>query len=88
MNVDGNNVNHNNNYRFETGIGPVTDRVLSSVLSTLNRNDFRTLVTDKIMDPITNAVNEKIKPYVYTSIIMYLILLVLLIYAIILLKKK
>lgn len=86
MDVERSNIN--DNYHFETGIGPVTDRVLSSVLSILTRNDFKTLITDKVMDPITNAVNEKVRPYIYTSIIMYLVLLALLIYIIILLRKK
>jgi len=81
-------VDHDNNFKFNTGIGPITDRILNSILDRLATDSFREKLTDKIVDPITNIINQKIKPYVYISVTMYLIVIILLIVIIYLLVKK
>ena len=82
---DNNNINNN---KFETGIGPVTDRLLGTVIDRLTNSDFREILTDKIVDPITEIINRKIRPYVYVSIGLYTVVIVLLIIIIYLLMKK
>lgn len=82
------NGNYENNYRVETGIGPLVDKVLNTILDRITSDNFREQLTNKIIDPVTNVVNEKIKPYLYISIILYLVLVVLLTIIIYLLVKK
>lgn len=74
--------------RFETGIGPMTDRVLNMIVDRLTSGNFKEILTDKIVDPITTVVNDKIRPYIYISIILYLILVGLLLVIIYLQVKK
>lgn len=77
-----------NNFKFETGIGPMTDRILNSVLDRVTSGNFKEKLTDKIVDPVMLSINNKIRPYVYTGIILYAILVILLIVIIYLLVKK
>ncbi|XWV25241.1 hypothetical protein QJ856_gp0531 [Tupanvirus deep ocean] len=80
--------NHYDQNRFETGIGPVTDRLLGTLLDKLTGGDFKDILTDKIVDPITEIINRKVKPYVYISIGLYIIVIILLALIIYLLIKK
>jgi hypothetical protein len=76
------------NPRFSTGIGPMTDRLLNTVFEKLSSDNFRQNLEDKIIDPITDVVSKKMRPYIYTSIVLYIILLILLIAIIVLLIRK
>ncbi|AGC01860.1 hypothetical protein H012_gp603 [Acanthamoeba polyphaga moumouvirus] len=76
------------NIKFETGIGPMTDKILNSIFDRITTDGFREKLMDKIVDPITGIINEKIRPYIYLIIIMYIILVILLITIIYLLVKK
>ncbi|AGD92303.1 hypothetical protein LBA_00385 [Megavirus lba] len=76
------------NLRFETGIGPITDKVLNSVLDRVTADGFREKLVDKIVDPITSIINDKIRPYVYLLIFLYILLIVLLVIIIYLILKK
>ena len=71
--------------RFETGIGPMTDRLLNSAVDRLTSGDFREKLMDKIVDPTFSLINRKIQPYVYVSLIMYLFIIILLAFIIYLL---
>lgn len=82
------NHNINNELKLETGIGPFTDGLLVSILDRITSGDFREILIDKIVDPITEIINKKIKPYVYISIVLYSVVIVLMIYIIFLLKKR
>lgn len=77
-----------NNFRFETGIGPITDKILNSILDRLTTDNFKERLTDKIVDPVTTIINQKIKPYIYTSMALYAILVILLVIIIYLLVTK
>jgi hypothetical protein len=79
---------NNRENKFETGIGPFTDKVLSSIIDKVTGDDFKEILTDKIVDPITIIINKKIRPYLYIGIFLYLIVLVLLVFIIYLLIKK
>src|SRR5207247_954958 len=80
--------NNDYNLKFETGIGPTTDRILNSILDRLTTDNFKEKLTDKIVYPITHLINKKLKPYVYVSMTLYLILVVLLVFIIYLLLKN
>ncbi len=80
--------NYEDNNRFQTGMGPVTDKILGTILDRVTSGDFKEILTDKIVDPITEIINIKIKPYVYVSIGLYIIVIILLIIIIYLLLKK
>ena len=84
----GTNLQDNVNNKIETGIGPVTDRLLGTVIDRLANSDFREILTDKIVDPITEVVNRKIRPYIYAGVGLYTVLVVLLAIIIYLLMKK
>jgi len=79
---------HKENNRFETGIGPFTDKVLGSIINKLTGEDFKEILSDNIVDPITVIVGKKIRPYVYATILLYLIVVLLLIFIIFLLLKR
>ena len=79
---------YEDNNAIETGIGPTIDRVLAMILDKFTGGNFKELLTDKIVDPITEIINRKIKPYVYVSIGLYSIVIILLIIIIYILLKK
>lgn len=77
------NLNSDNRTRFETGLGPMTDRILNQVATTLS--------SDKVLEPLTSAAKKRVMPYVKIMGIMYIILIVLLliiIYLLIMIKRK
>ena len=73
-----NNQAYADNIHLETGIGPMTDKFLNSILNKLNTENFKGKLADRIVDPVTEAINRKIRPYIITAIILYCILLILL----------
>jgi membrane-associated protease RseP (regulator of RpoE activity) len=79
---------NDDNNKFHTGIGPVTDRLLNNIIERLSSHDFKEILTDKIVDPVTEVINKKIQPYVHISIALYSILVILLVIIIYLLLKK
>lgn len=64
--------------RFETGIGPMTDRFLGSIVDRLTSGDFREKVMGKIVDPTFDLIYRKAKPYIFLTVAMYIILIILL----------
>ena len=84
------NIQYDDNFKFQTGIGPMTDKILNSILDRLTSESFKEKVSDKIVGPVTEIINRKIKPYVYTSIGLYgiVILLLLIIIYLLIVRKK
>jgi hypothetical protein len=85
------NPNLNPNSTIETGIGPMVDNTLNSILDRLTGDNFREKLTNKIVDPVTDIVNQRLKPYVNISLGLYAILIVLLciiIYLLVRWRKK
>lgn len=79
------------NFRVVTGIGPVTDRILNGVLDKLSSREFKEKLNDKLIDPLTQIVNEKMQPYIYASLALYsivIILLLIIIYFVVIKKQK
>ena len=87
-NYNTNDQNQGQSFRFETGIGPVTDNILNTILDRLSSDGFKEKLTDKIVDPVTTMINKKIKPYVKISIGLYSIVIVLLCIIIYLIMSK
>lgn len=69
------------------GLGPVTANFFRNLLDRLNNEQKHTL-TQNLVDPIMGIINQKIKPYIYISIGMYLLIVMLLLYLIWLVLKK
>lgn len=65
--------------KIETGIGPITDRILNSIIEKINSTEFKTRVNDKVILPVARGAVQKAKPYIYLGLAMYLVLVVLLI---------
>ena len=90
MNYNQNNLRKesNDSFTLETGIGPTTDKIINTILDRLTTDKFREKLIDKIVAPVTNVINEKIRPYVYIGIGLYALLIILLVTIIILLISK
>lgn len=73
---------------FSTGIGPMTDQILNTMLDRLTTDNFREKLTQKIVDPVTEIINKKIQPYIYVSAVLYVIVIILLIVIIYLIQRK
>lgn len=72
---------------FESGFGPITDRILNNIYNFLTNKEFQDKVSDKLVNPLTQIINDKMRPYIYMSIVLYGIIIVLLITIIYMLKK-
>lgn len=66
-------------FSFQTGIGPITDNVINSVLDRLTGEDVKNKIADNVITPIKNIVIDKVKPYIYLMIFLGILLFVLLI---------
>lgn len=82
------NVNIRDKFRVETGIGPMTDNILNTILDRITTDNFRGKLTDKIIQPITGMINEKIKPYLYISLLLYSFIVILLFVIILLVMMR
>lgn len=74
--------------RVATGIGPMTDRILNSFVDKLSSDNFKEKIYEKIIEPVTQIVTERAKPYIYTGIALYVVVVVLLLIIIYMLTKK
>ena len=71
-----------------TGIGPMTDKVLNSVIGNLSDGPIKDVMVSKLFKPLLDDVNQKLKPYIYFHIGMYLFTVILLVVIIILIALK
>jgi len=71
-----------------TGMGPMTDKMIQSIVTKLTSTDFKERVTDKLLQPVLETMNRKLQPYFYTGIGLYIIVIILLIIILYLLSKK
>lgn len=78
----------NDSFNVQTGIGPMVDNILNTVLGRVTSGDFKERLTDKIVSPVTTMINRKIQPYLYLAGGLYLVLVILLLIIIYLLVKK
>lgn len=76
---------------FQTGFGPLTDNLINKIFNNIDNENLRNKLIDKIIDPLTDILNKRMRPYLYTVIILYCVIVVLLliiIYLIIANRKK
>jgi hypothetical protein len=74
---------------IQTGLGPVTDKIISDLLDKFTIEKYQDRINDGFIDPLTQLVNQRLKPYVYFGGVLYIInvgLLLLVIY--LLLSRK
>lgn len=71
-----------------TGIGPVTDRFLNESINKLNNPQFRIILANRIIDPVTGLIVTKIKPYLYYVLFLYIVVVLLLLIIIYLIYHK
>lgn len=83
--MDSNSHSHSHD---DTAIGPVSVNILQKFFDKLSNSYFKEILNQKILDPITHTINDKIRPYVYIGLILYIIIVALLVVIIILLLKK
>ena len=70
--------------KVETGIGPITDNIVNTILDGINDEKL----SNRILDPITIIINRRLKPYIYIAAMLYAIIILMLILIIYLLIKK
>ena len=66
------------NSKFQSGIGPTTDKIINYIIEIITADSFREKITNKLVDPVTEMINAKVKPYIYMSIGLYCLVIVLL----------
>lgn len=79
--------NYDDNSRYET-IGSMINKILSAIIDKINTGDFREVMADKIVDPIKDSIQKKVRPYIYLGASMYLLLVILLVIIIVILLKN
>jgi len=87
-NYDYQPTNDHQSLKIETGIGPITDKILNDILNRLTTDNFKEKLSAKIIEPLTTIINEKIQPYINISIGLYIIVIVLLLIIIYFLIRK
>ena len=78
----------NPNYDFASGLGPITDKILNGMFDAITNRDFKDKISDKLINPLTQIVNDKIKPYVCMGVFLYSIVFIMLLIIIYLLYTK
>lgn len=79
----------NEGQSVRTGFGPMTDRIVSGLIDGINIEDHKDKIYDKLVEPLTRMINQRMQPYIYYSAGLYLLVIFLLLIIIyILLYKK
>lgn len=71
-------------YKIETGMGPITDKVITDLIEKFSTEGYR----DKIIELITQTLNQKIRPYLYVTTFLFVIILTLILFIIYILLSK
>lgn len=72
------------NVPIQTGIGPMTDGIINYVLDKCKSDS----VKQKFFDNIAETVNQKIQPYIYLGMAMYIIVIILLLLILLFVVKR
>jgi len=78
----------NTSQKIQTGVGPMTDNFINSIIDKINSDNFKKNISDKLLDPLSLAINQKIQPYVQLSMVLYGVVIVLMVVIIYLLLVK
>lgn len=82
------NTKLNNGSKLVTGMGPMTDRVISTFIDKFSSSEVKDAIVDKIVDPMIVVVSKKARPYIYGVLAMYISIIILLIIIIFLIVKN
>jgi|SRR5437868_3073182 hypothetical protein len=83
-----NNVHDTQNPNLTLGMGPITDKLINAMFDVITTKSFQDKISNKLINPLTMVVNDKIKPYVHMAAFLYLIIIILLIIIIYLIYKQ
>lgn len=72
---------------YRSGIGPITDRIINSVLDGINTQSFRQILKERMVNFTMEIVLEKMKPYIILSVILYIVIIIFLLAIIIILCR-
>lgn len=75
-----------NKIKIQTGIGPMTDKLLANLIDKLNENKDKIYIN--AINPIIRDIKARIVPYAYVGFLMYIILIILLLFIIYILMIK
>lgn len=69
------------------GLGPVTDRLAGNVVQWLQGDEFKKNA-EKFIEPISQIIQRRVRPYMYIAAGMYFVTVVMLIIIIVMLARK
>lgn len=73
--------------KIETGIGPTVDGIINFLMKKIEMDKISNKIGNRILYPVLDIINKKIRSYVYIGIGMYLAIIILLIVIIYFLMK-
>lgn len=71
-----------------TGMGPVTDKMINDLINNCNNRIIKDLITNRLINPLTEIINKKTQPYIHFGIGLYITVIVMLCIIIYLLIAK
>lgn len=77
-----------NQFRFSTGVGPITDKIINQAFERVNTTDFKEKINTNIVDPLVQMINQRLQPYIHIGAVLYAIIVILLLVIIYLLISK
>ena len=63
---------------IKTGIGPITDQLINNIIDKLNKESLREKLNYGVIYPLIDETSNKLKPYFYIGIGMYIFIIILL----------
>jgi hypothetical protein len=62
-----------------TGIGPFTDSIINACIEKLTCDDVKKKITDDIVAPLIQTINDRLEPYIYIVSTLYVLIVIMLI---------
>lgn len=72
----------------ESFTNSLINNAIQTITNSLTKNDFVSNIAGKVIEPVTNIIYVKSKPYIYAGILMYLLIVALLIIIIVLVLRQ
>lgn len=76
------------NTSLNTGFGPMTNKIINELIGSIDIDNHRDKIYDKVVDPLTGIVQKRMLPYLYFSAGLYILIIVLLLIIIYILHNK
>jgi ABC-type phosphate transport system permease subunit len=72
----------------QTPSNSIIDKLLNIAIDKLKASDVSQILEVRIVDPVTEMIEKKVRPYLWYGALMYLIIIVMLIFIIIMLMRQ